>query len=270
MAFCRFCDREFTNSQAVRAHLKGCVEYHTQRSPRSALGANPSGKRSSLGNSLGMAFTDADDGGDEPFDEQGKPLESAEPIDGQNRFTSVHDQHIVQNRDHHPTASPRKREIIQRVKQFAIVEIGAVLWPRPETKTDALQAIEQALVGLEVEEFPFEELMAIARNVRDRLYRSAERKEKEARDAEFLKQGRAQERAQRKDRLINDGIAYAKRELATVDELEGFARVRIELKVERELRTITGDEHWEEIQDIVEDIFAGEGIEDDDFGDDDE
>src|SRR6266850_5739648 len=45
MATCQFCGRQFTNTQAVRAHLKACAVYHGRdQATRSALGRVALGK----------------------------------------------------------------------------------------------------------------------------------------------------------------------------------------------------------------------------------
>src|SRR5437870_4193936 len=42
MATCQFCGRQFTNTQAVRAHLKACAAYHGRdQAADSALGTVP-------------------------------------------------------------------------------------------------------------------------------------------------------------------------------------------------------------------------------------
>src|SRR5438445_13687842 len=42
MATCQFCGRQFTNTQAVRAHLKACAAYHERdQAADSALGTVP-------------------------------------------------------------------------------------------------------------------------------------------------------------------------------------------------------------------------------------
>ncbi len=56
-------------------------------------------------------------------------------------------------------------------------------------------------------------------------------------------------------------MGCAKRESGAVDDLDGFDRVRIELRVRGELEAIEGDESNAEIADLVDEILEREGIE---------
>ena len=164
--------------------------------------------------------------------------------------------------------SRRQREIIQEVKREVVTASLTGLWLPLTAKADALQEIERALSRLDVTELPRDELLAIARTARDRVYRAAEQNEREAKNEELLARKRAEELAERKRQLIQRGLAYAKQELEGVEDLSGLERWRIETRIERELQAIDGDEPWSEIEDQVEDILESEGIDDGEFEDD--
>lgn len=137
----------------------------------------------------------------------------------------------------------------------------------PDLSAQVLPAIERALSDLPVDELPDQELLAIARVARDRVYRKAEAAMDEAKAAKREAQSRAQKLAERKNRLIEQGTEFAKRELEAVEDLSVLDRLSIQLRIERELQEITGEETWADIEDLIDKIFEAEGIEFDDTDD---
>lgn len=304
-AVCRFCDQEFANTQAVRAHLKGCTAYQSQRHAGRASGTDALGKALPIGSSRASDPEDARQPDGAGFDlvkqlekqvsagrlrftlreideanaeldrraeakdrerdrEAERQAALARSAEDEGRMKRDRNEQARFEQERREAASRRRRVIIQEVKQQVIGEPVAGIWPSHETKADALREIERALSPLDVADLPREELLTIARTVRDRVYRIAQRDEKEARDAENKARKDAQEQAERKHKLIENGIAYARRELEAVADLSGLERLIIEQRVERELQGIEGDESWSNIVDEVEDILESEGIEDDD------
>ena len=147
----------------------------------------------------------------------------------------------------------RRRELIQDVKQAVIEQWPLRAWIGSELKARILLEIERVLAPLPVDELPRNELVQIAQGVRDRLDSEATRAEQNA-------QRQAQERAERRKRLQQQGLDYAKRDLREVDGLSGLASMQIELRVSRELEGIKGDETSADIEDWVDDILEREGI----------
>jgi hypothetical protein len=156
----------------------------------------------------------------------------------------------------------QRRRLIQEVKEVVLNEsfVGGI----PDIRAQVLQEVERALSPLALDELPRDELLIIARAARDKVCRAAEKVRKEKHDTELQAQQRVQERADRKRRLIRQGIEYAKRELARTEDASALEKWCIGLRVERELQEIAGGESWSEIEDQVEEILESEGIEYDD------
>lgn len=168
-------------------------------------------------------------------------------------------------RERQEDARQRRRDRIQAIKQIVMGEPVPKRSGLPDLSARILRAIENALSDLPVDELPDEELAAIARDARDRIYRKAHVALDEAEAAKREAQMHAQQLAARKQRLIESGLAFAKRELAAVEDLGTIERLKIELRIECELQKITGEEAWSAIEDIIAEIFEAEGIETDEF-----
>jgi hypothetical protein len=154
----------------------------------------------------------------------------------------------------------RRREVIQDIKNEVVERWPLRVFIGGDLFAQILQEIERVLSPLPVDELPHDELIQIAKGARDRLHGEATRAEQHA-------QQQAQQRSERKQQLHQHGVDYAKRELRDVEDLDGLARWRIELCVNRELGDITGDETTADIEDRVDDILDREGLE---YGDDEE
>jgi hypothetical protein len=179
----------------------------------------------------------------------------------------AHDERERRERERQEAAAHQRRRLIQDVKEVVVKETPIVANDGMDIRARILREIERALSSLALDELPRDELFVLARAARDKVCRAAEKAQKEKRDAEFQAQQRARELADRKQRLIRQGVEYAKRELADTENLSGLECWHIEMRVERELHGIDGDESWSEIEDRVEEILASEGIEYDDSDD---
>lgn len=158
-------------------------------------------------------------------------------------------------------ARRRRRERIQAIKQIVMAEPGAKRFGLPDVSAQVPRAIEDALSDLPVDELPDEELAANARDARDRVHRKAEAAMDQADAAKREAQMRALQLAERKRRLIEQGMAFAKRKLEAVEDLGALERLRIRLRIERELEELTGNEVWADIEDLIDENFETEGIE---------
>src|SRR5713101_2673509 len=147
MATCQFCGRQFTNTQAVRAHLKACAAYHGRdQAADSALGRV----------ALGTMPEAADAGTELPNGEIAR--------DGQKKAARLRAQE---------RRARQRRAQIQSVKEET-VGFGPSQHPTipAEVRAEALQEIERKLSALpHVDELPRRELVQIAEGIRDRLFR---------------------------------------------------------------------------------------------------
>ena len=101
-----------------------------------------------------------------------------------------------------------------------------------------------------------------AESIRDRMHRD-----------EKAKAEQATRLAQQRQSLIQNGIAYAERELRAVDGLSLSDTWRIERAVRSDLESVTGTESPADIEDRVEQIFDRYGLgcdEDEDKDEDDD
>ncbi len=186
----------------------------------------------------------------------------------------------------------QRRQIIQRVKDRVIGHFWAIGYTiPPETKARALRDIEHELSALALEELPESELVVIADGIRDKYYRPVMQAQDEAKRLEAQQRQEAMERALRQqeeenreaekraqkekerrqeeaeraaDRreLVRYGKGFARDELQDVEDLDPLDRLRILQRVDRELDAeLTGDESEEDVEDLVDEILAAEGIE---------
>jgi len=148
----------------------------------------------------------------------------------------------------------QRRERIQEVKRGVVERWAYGASISSSLKAQVLQEIERALFPLPVDDLPLDELVKIAEGVRDELHGKALRTEQHT-------QRKAQERAQRRQRLQQHGLDYARRALNDVDSLDVLESWRIEQSVRQELQEeIEGDESNADIEAWVEEILEREGI----------
>lgn len=298
-AICRFCGQEFANDQAVKAHLKTCDAYRNRPKAIALPKGNPSGSAMPLGiGGNGRPTSDSGAGDfdligklekqvaarrlrmtlremDEAEADLDRKTEAKErerqriaeqQADGPRRAAQEREAERVRAeqarlaRERHEDARQRRRDRIQAIKQAALAKPFSKRPGMPDLSAQVLPAIERALSDLPVDELPDHELMTIARAARDRVYRKVETVLDEAETAKREAQSRDWKLAERKNRLIEQGAGFAKRELEAVDDLDALERLRIRLQIERELREITGEEPWADIEDLIDEIFEAEGI----------
>jgi hypothetical protein len=282
MATCRFCGEGFRNRQAVRAHLKACEAY--QGAPEADFP-----KAEPIGGEGG--------GGFDPVEEAHRQLQTEEIRLKLRRVQTAHraldaqeaersrkaredaeaarkregDRELARARAQEEAArKEQRRSIIQVAKNKAVQDFWSLKHNiLSEVQAQALRSIEEELASLPVDELPLHEVVEIAKGVRDRVYAptiaaqdeakrgAAEEKEKEW---QATLEGWKRENARvERQRWGND---YASRELSKVPDLSWSEKQEILQRVEDELgREIMGDESRREVQDLVEDILLGEGIE---------
>jgi hypothetical protein len=297
-AVCRFCGQEYANAQAVRAHLKGCADYKARRGKSLANAESLRESESAvaaLGNvPPGTVPTESRDQPEKPFDpvqqlrqrlaaeriklqlrevqdahaERDRQAESKErERQQQAEQKAVAERMAVRDRENDQRLAEdkrrererreaaenqlrqRRREIIQGVKHQVIEQWIAPIFGRSDLKALALKDIEGELAALPVEDLPRAELVLIAEGIRDRLYREAEEAER-----------RSQERAARRQRLIQHGCDYAARELREAEGIPLTDIWRIERRVRDELAAVEGDETTDNVEDWVDGILESEGI----------
>ena len=251
-AVCQFCRREFSNAQAVRAHLKSCDRYQSQRAaPLTSAAPSPvpprqpalgSGSRGSLGsgNRAAASLDISDRIAIAPSSPPRAPVVAPPPPPTTNGSA----------------ATSKRREIIQRVKREALRK-AYLFGPESQSiEAKIIIAIEQEFASLPVEDLPENELLVIASNICEGFVR-------ENREAE---QDKAQRAASRRE-LIRKGRNSLSRQLRSVEGLEFFERLRIEERVHAQLERLSGDESLEDAEELIDDVLAAEGIEwDDDDG----
>ena len=295
---CRFCGQEWANAQAVRAHLKGCAAYLARRgkSPANAgsLREDARGDASLDSKAPDTVLAEHPDQPEKPFDpvQQLRQRLAAERIKLQLR--EVEDAHAERDRQAEAKECERqqqaeqraiaermaerdrenaqrlaedkrkererreaaeqqlrqrRREIIQGVKQQVVEQWVAPIFGRSDLKAHALKDIERELTALPVEDLPRAELVLIAEGIRDRHYREAVEVER-----------RSQERAARRQRLIDHGCHYAARELREAEGILLTDSWKIERQVRDELAGVEGDETTDDIEEWVDEILEDEGI----------
>ncbi len=306
-AACQFCGREFSGAQAVKAHLKACPAYLARRKavpqPQGVpLGrAEPSGseqassqpgtgkpgdfdlvgklEKTVAARRLKMTLREMDEAeADLERQAEAKELERARAAEqeaerrrqaAQKRETELaRAEQARRIQEQKEAAQQHRRQRLQTIKASVAGEWYAKPDGVPNLDDAVYRAIEQAFEGLNIDELSDSELKAIATAVRDRVYRNAKQKQDEIEAAEREIEEEKKQLAERKKCLIERGIAFAERELKAVEDLQFFDRYNIKQRIERELREdVVGDEIWEDIEDIILDIFDAEGIECDEFGD---
>ena len=295
MATCQFCGRQFTNTQAVRAHLKTCAAYHGRdRAADSALGRVALGSVPEAGDAgTGLPNGEAARDGQRETARQ----RAQERADRQ----SFREAEEFLRREAAERRARQRRALIQSVKEET-VGYGSSQYPTipAEVKAEALLEIERKLSALpHIDELPRRELVQIAEGIRDRLFRPVleaqeavrqraradedearqrARAEEEARrrakvEEEAARQqteAAAQERAEAKQRLVERGMSVADRELRGDPDLDPGERRDIREWVQRVLKEeLSGAESNEEVNELVNDLL-GEAFDEDNDQDEDE
>src|SRR5712692_10562730 len=284
MATCQFCGRQFTNTQAVRAHLKACAAYHGRdQAADSALGRV----------ALGTMPEAADAGTELPNGEIAR--------DGQKKAARLRAQERADRkafweaeeflrREAAERRARQRRAQIQSVKEET-VGFGPSQHPTipTEVRAEALQEIERKLSALpHVDELPRRELVQIAEGIRDRLFRpvleaqeatrqraradeEARRKAKVEEAAHQRAEAAALERAEVKQHLVERGMSVADRELRADSDLDPGERRDIRTWVQSVLKeALSGAESNEEVKDLVNHLLDEAFDEDNDQDEDEE
>lgn len=293
MATCRFCGKGFANSQAVRAHLKGCDAY-IGKFPRQAglpEGTDEAPTPSSVIASFDSQTEDFDPvskmrqqvsaeklrltlreirqaHGDLDAREEARRNAAAEKVsrEAESRATAEREREAARARamldaqarqaaeDAKERRKMKRREAIQRAKLKVVEEWWGGIRLSAALKAQILQAIEAELAPLPVDELPEAELVQIAEGIRDRVYGQA-----------IAAQQAAAAQLQRKQALQQYGLEYAQAELREIDGLKLSERWDTEALVRDELESLRGDESRTDVKDRVDAILDEEG-----FGIDDE
>src|SRR5437867_5835966 len=281
MATCQFCGRQFTNTQAVRAHLKACAAYDGRdQAADSALGRV----------ALGTVPEAADAGTELPNGEVARDgQKGAARLRAQERADrkAFWEAEEFLRREAAERRARQRRAQIQSVKEET-VGFGPSQHPTipAEVRAEALQEIERKLSALpHVDELPRRELVQIAEGIRDRLFRpvleaqEAARQRARAEEDEASQRARAdeearrrakieeeasrqqaeaaaQERAEAKQRLVERGMLFADRELRADPDLDPGDRQDIRDWVQSVLKEeLSGAESNEEVNHRVNDLL---------------
>ena len=171
MVTCSFCKETFKSEQGVRAHMRWCNRYLTEKCKTvTALGSVPK-----------AAITSA----------ATPPAQSSPPVPAPDLSAPLREfekamSGLSTKQEAPPTPQQRLREIVQAAKMQVInhyrTPVGQVT---ASLRGAAKLAIERELASLPLEELPFEEVLELAEAMRDRLY-----------EPEFRKQAREAERQQ--------------------------------------------------------------------------
>src|SRR5882672_3303983 len=162
MATCQFCGRQFTNTQAVRAHSKACAAYHGRDQAadsalgRVALGTVPEAADAGAELSNGEVARDGQ--------KEATRLRARERADRQ----AFREAEEFLRREAAERRARQRRALMQSIKEET-VGYGSSQHPTipAEVKAEALQEIERKLSALpHVDELPRRELVQIAEGIR--------------------------------------------------------------------------------------------------------
>ena len=219
MARCSFCGGQFSNAQAVRAHLRHCPNYRRRRGRTGPpIGIQPLGSLP-----IGRSVPKAEDpqAGRDPVDLEPRPLREIErpaPHHGARGWTEL--QAFLEAQEKRRTQEAagalkqKRRQIIQRIKDQVVGR-----WSSPgstipaETRAQALMEIERELSARAVEELAEWELRALAEGVRDKHYRPVMEAQDEARR---LAERRRREEQEPQGNPVREDAERAERQRAEV------------------------------------------------------
>src|SRR5713101_298178 len=273
MATCQFCGRQFTNTQAVRAHLKACAAYHGRdQAADSALGRVALGTVPEAAHA-GTELPNGEVAGD------GQRAAARQRAQERADRQALREAEEFLRREAAERRARQRRALIQSVKEET-VGYGSSQHPTipAEVKAEALQEIERKLSALpQVDELPRRELVQIAEGIRDRLFRPVleaqevarqraradedevrqrARTEQEARRRAKVEEEAAQERAEAMQRLVERGMSVVDRGLRADPDLDPGERGDIRTWVQSVLKEeLSGAESNEEVNDLVNDLL---------------
>lgn len=249
MSQCGFCQRMFRSPQAVKAHLKHCARYKTDKNKNStALGRLPKAAVTST------------------------PVQPNPPVEAPNLTAPLRDLVTsmcgAMTKQHAPhTPQQQRRTILQAAKAQVIDRYGTPLGQITASLRGAAKLqIERELASLPLEELPFGEVCEIAGAIRDRLYAITFRRQ--AREADRLSVGA--EARQKKEVATLGAMLRADRQKKTFIQqanhqahaychekaIIGWDHVSVLADVESRLEVfLTGDESILEAQAIVRSVL---------------
>lgn len=208
MARCSFCGGQFSNAQAVRAHLRHCPNYRRRQGRTAApTGIQPLGSLP-----IGRSVPKAEDpqAGLDPVDLEQRPraeIERSAPHHGTRGWTELHAFLEAQEKRRKQEAAEalkqKRRQIIQRIKDRVVGHWSSLGTTIPaESRARALMEIERELSARAVEELAEWELVALAEGVRDKHYRPVMEAQDEAK--RLAERRRHEEQQQQPNRVRED------------------------------------------------------------------
>ena len=253
MAQCGFCLRMFQSPQAVKAHLKHCARYKTDKSKKSAA----------LGKQPKAAVTPT---ATPPV--QGSPPVATPDFGAPLREFEKAISELLKKQDAPPTPQQQRRTILQAVKTQVIDRYGTPLGQVTSSmRGTAKMAIERELSTLPLEELEFEEVCELAVAIRDRLYATAFKRqaleaerqqvEKERRQKKEVEALGALIRADRRKKIFIQQASHHAHAYCQEKVIIGWAHLSLLADVESRLEALlTGDEPIMETQAIVQSVLG--------------
>lgn len=252
MARCTYCGRRFRSEQAVKAHLKHCPRYNGRKNKESsALGTVPKAA---------------------PTPSAMPSFQSGPQVAQPDLSSQLHELKKAMSEAASKLAEPlspqqRRRKLLQAAKDRVINQYGTPLGTvTPAMRGAAKAAIERELSTFPLEELPFEEIIELAAEIRDRLYVPAFRKqarEREGRQAEQRAQDRkeiedlgALIRASRRKRLLIQQASHQAQAYCDERRIVGWAHLSVVGDIESRLEEfLTGNESITEAEAIIQSVL---------------
>jgi hypothetical protein len=205
MATCNFCKEKFKSEQGVRAHMRGCDQYHKSKK-LPALGMPKAGSTPTV----------------QPNPSAGPdcaaPLRAFEKA--MLEFSTK--QEVPQ------TPQPLHRSLLQAVKAQVVDRYQSSSGIVTSTMRGAAKmAIEQQLASLPLEELPFDEVCELAAAIRDRLYAPTFKREAQEVEHQYAEQ---ESRRRKQVEETAAGHRAAGRKATLIEQAIGKARARGEAK----------------------------------------
>lgn len=300
MAVCRFCDQEFSNPQAVRAHLRGCGAYKERGAGAvvsvAAPVSMPKRQARKAGGTGGFSRADQIQG-EVAASEARLRLRHVEAAhrDFEQEEQRARDRELATQRvrrDEEQAARARvereKVEATVRTGRRAIIQgIKAEVMRRSvpyhvssALQAGAVQAIEKDLSGLPVDELPRAELLQIAEAARDRAYQPAIEEQRKSQERDKRRSQESLERMGKMRKAREYVQSYLDREVrcsGLEDEVDYFERRKIADRIKDSLEMEFEDDSnpsaavlRETVEDLVSEELAAWTGDDDDEDDDDQ
>ncbi len=253
MAKCQYCRRRFRSEQAVRAHLKYCAQYQSDKRKKSAaLGSMPKAASSPVAT---------------------LPVQSSPPVGAPDLTAPLHDlmksiSEFSTKRDAPQTPQQQRRKILQAAKVQVIDHYRTPLGLVTASMRGATKLqIEQELGPLPLAEIPFEEVCEFAAAIRDPLYATAfkrqaleaerQRVEREKRHKDELEALGALIWADRRKKTLIQQASHQAQASCEEKAITGWAKLSVMGDIESRLEAfLTGDEPIMKAQAIVRSVLA--------------